>query len=118
MTLQLTGGSTETNATVLTGPEGQPDKRIQLTIDRTNGAIIASESFATYNAGRRLRAWLRFAHTGEAAGVTGEAIAAAASMGASVLVFTGITLAIRRLLRSRTRSGSPVFEQLAETRVA
>jgi uncharacterized iron-regulated membrane protein len=118
VTLQLASASPTTSATVHTGPEGRPDKRIQLTIDRATGAVMKSESFATYNAGRRLRAWLRFAHTGEAAGITGEAIAAAASLGAATLVLTGITLAVRRLLRARARRRPFAVEQIAETEVA
>ncbi len=118
VTLQLVGSSPTTTATVLTGPEGRPDKRIQLTIDGGTGVIRKSESFASYNAGRRLRAWLRFAHTGEAAGVTGEAIAALASLGAATLVFTGLTLAVRRLLRARARRLPLAVEHIAETEAA
>ena len=49
------------------------------------------------NAGRRLRSWIRFSHTGEAGGIPGETIAALASLGACFLAWTGISLAIRRL---------------------
>jgi uncharacterized iron-regulated membrane protein len=97
ITLRLTEAPAPITAIVLTGPEGRPDDRTQLTLDRASAAVTRSESFATYNAGRRLRGWLRFAHTGEAAGVPGQIIAGLATLGGSVLVCTGIALALRRL---------------------
>ena len=40
--------------------------------------------------------WLRWLHTGEALGVVGQTIAGLASLGAAVLVWTGLSLALRR----------------------
>lgn len=97
VTLRLTEAPASITAVVLTGPEGRPDDRTQLTLDRASAAVTRSESFATYNAGRRLRGWLRFAHTGEAAGVVGQLAAGIATLGGAVLVCTGIALALRRL---------------------
>src|SRR5205085_8760616 len=47
------------------GYGGQPQKRTTFTIDRASGAITKAETFGELGAGRRLRSWLRFAHTGE-----------------------------------------------------
>jgi uncharacterized iron-regulated membrane protein len=87
------------------GNGGQPQKRSQLTVDRTTAGIQRQEGFATYNLGRKLRTIARFLHTGEILGLGGQIIAAAASLGGAFLVCTGIALAIRRLARwSRRRA--------------
>lgn len=44
----------------------------------------------------RLRAYLRFAHTGEVFGLARQTIAGLASLGAVVLGYTGLSLPIRR----------------------
>lgn len=77
---------------------GHPDKRSQLTLDPQTASVIRWEPFSGQSEGRRLRAWVRFSHTGEAGGVFGETIAALAALGATGLVFTGLTMAWRRLL--------------------
>jgi uncharacterized iron-regulated membrane protein len=84
------------------GQRGRPDLRSQLTLDAKTGDVVRWEPFSSFNLGRRLRSWARFAHTGEAGGVLGQTIAALASAGASVLVCTGFALAWRRF-RGRKR---------------
>jgi uncharacterized iron-regulated membrane protein len=81
--------------TVDTGYAGQPQKRQTLTIDRT-GTVLKSEAFESLTLGRRARSWLRFAHTGEFYGLTGQTIAGVVSAGGAVLVYTGLSLALRR----------------------
>ena len=54
-------------------------------------------TFADQTPGRRLRSWLRFAHTGEYYGLTGQTVAGLVSAGGVVLVWTGLALALRRL---------------------
>jgi uncharacterized iron-regulated membrane protein len=83
--------------TVDEGYGGQPDKRTTYTFDRASGMLTRAEDFSSLSAGRRLRSWLRFAHTGEIYGVTGQTIAGVATAGGAVLVYTGIALALRRL---------------------
>ena len=61
------------------------------------------EAFSSYNRGRRLRAWARFTHTGEAGGLLGQTIALIASAGAALLVFTGLSLGVRRFLAWKER---------------
>ncbi len=85
------------------GDGGRPDLRSQLTLDPVSGEIVRWEPFSSYNSGRQLRAWARFTHTGEAGGWLGETLAVNASAGASLLVFTGLSLAVRRLLAWKGR---------------
>jgi uncharacterized iron-regulated membrane protein len=53
--------------------------------------------------GQRARTWLRFVHTGEQYGVVGQTIAGLASLAACFLVYTGLALAYRRLIRPLIR---------------
>ncbi|HYV10259.1 MAG TPA: PepSY-associated TM helix domain-containing protein [Pyrinomonadaceae bacterium] len=85
------------------GNGGQPQKRAQLVLDRATGNVVRWEPFSTYTRGRQLRSILRFAHTGEVVGVAGQTIAGLVSLGGAFLVFTGLALAIRRLLGWRAR---------------
>src|SRR5688500_10817465 len=95
--------------TVDEGYAGQPQKRHTMTIDRSSGAIVKDETFDSLSAGRRARSWLRFAHTGEFYGLTGQTVAGIASAGGVFLVYTGLALATRRLfawLRRRRSAGA------------
>jgi len=95
--------------TIDQGDGGQPHKRAQLTLDRKTGEVTRWEPFSSYTTGRRLRTFLRFAHTGEVAGLVGQTVAGLASLGGAFLVWTGISLALRRLLAWRKRrSGASV----------
>jgi uncharacterized iron-regulated membrane protein len=95
--------------TIDQGDGGQPHKRAQLTLDRKTGEVTRWEPFSSYTTGRKLRSFLRFAHTGEVAGIVGQTVAGLASLGGAFLVWTGISLALRRL-RSwlERRSGATV----------
>lgn len=87
------------------GMGGEPHKRATAVI-RTDGQVSELQSFSSQSPGRRLRSILRFAHTGEVLGVFGQTLAGLISLGSAVLVFTGITLSLRRLrawLRRRTK---------------
>ncbi len=68
----------------------------------TADARIVSDSGpggAAQTAGQRARSWFRFVHTGEQYGVIGQTIAGIASLAACFLVYTGLALAWRRLIR-------------------
>jgi uncharacterized iron-regulated membrane protein len=71
----------------------------QLTLDPFTGGVLRQENFTDYNLGRKIRSWTRFLHTGEALGWAGQTVAAMASFGGVVLVWTGLALACRRLLK-------------------
>jgi len=105
ITLRVPGSPSDPNLvfSIDSGNGGRPDKRAQLTIDRKTGREVRWEPFSSYNSGRRLRAWIRFTHTGEAGGVVGQFVAALAALGGAFLVFTGLSLAIRRLIASLSR---------------
>jgi uncharacterized iron-regulated membrane protein len=83
-----------------------PAPRSQLVLDPTTGDVLRWEPYAGQNLGRRLRAWVRPLHTGEAAGPVGQAVAMIASAGGAGLVWTGVALAWRRFQawRRRTRA--------------
>jgi uncharacterized iron-regulated membrane protein len=104
--------------TVDQGNGGQPQKRGQLILDRKNGET-RWEPFSSYTPGRKARSFLRFAHTGEVAGVTGQTIAGIASAGAAVLVWTGLALAWRHfrkwLMRMRSGESIPIASRMAES---
>ena len=97
---------------------GQPEQTSQLILNRRNGNIEQIRRFSDNSNGRKLRAWARFTHTGEEFGVIGQTIAALASLGAVVLVWTGLSMAIRRA--SSTQIINKVFgrEALAQPTVA
>lgn len=88
----------------------EPDARprfaaVQLWADPFSGKLLREERYADLSAGRRVRVWLRFLHTGEALGWPGQLAAGITSLGAAMLVRTGLALALRRLARSwRTRA--------------
>jgi uncharacterized iron-regulated membrane protein len=89
------------------GSGGQPQKRASLTLDRATGAEVKWEPFSAGTTGRKARSILRFAHTGEVLGLLGQTIAGLVSLGAAVLVYTGIALSLRRLAAWRGRRTRP-----------
>lgn len=95
------------------GNGGQPQKRSQVTVERSTGKVVRSEGFSTYNTGRKLRTIARFLHTGEVLGLGGQIVAALASLGGAFLVWTGISLALRRLAArlNRSRRAAMVADQ-------
>jgi uncharacterized iron-regulated membrane protein len=99
--------------TVDDGDGGQPQKRGTLTLDSKTGALVKWESQAGASTGRRVRSWLRFAHTGEVYGLAGQTVAGLASLGGVVLVWTGIALAFRRFVNWRLWKRKPAAERPA-----
>lgn len=75
-----------------------------LFLDPFTGEALRTTRFADLSAGRRLRTWTRFLHTGEALGGWGQALAGLASLGALVLVYTGGALTWRRFRRFRNKA--------------
>lgn len=107
ITLNVTrDGGGPVTAAIDTGNGGQPQDRTQYLLARETGAVVKTIRFADGSLGQRLRAFVRFGHTGEYYGWPGQAIAAIASFGACVLVYSGLALSIRRLagwVRGRRR---------------
>ena len=72
-----------------------------MTVDRFSGAIIRSEGFDSMDPGLRARLWMRFVHTGEYYGLSGQTIAGIASAAGIILVWTGFALTYRRFFSKR-----------------
>ena len=92
-TVQLTA---ELNSTQLRAP------RQTLTLSASDASVIElappPAGPAAQSPGQRARVWLRFVHTGEQYGLTGQTLAAIASLAACFLAYTGLALAWRRLI--------------------
>jgi uncharacterized iron-regulated membrane protein len=88
--------------TIDRGDGGQPQKRASLSLSAT-GQVEKWEPFAASTRGRQVRSFLRFAHTGEVAGLAGQTVAGLVSLGAALLVWTGLSLSLRRFRAWRGR---------------
>ena len=108
------GGNGPIAFTIDRGTGGQPQLRDMLSVDRASGAVVRWEPAAGQSTGRKLRTFLRFAHTGEYFGIAGQTIAGVASLGGVVLVWTGLSLALRRFRAWRGRrrdQATPLSQQ-------
>jgi len=98
-------------AVELRSEERRPPRRT-VVLDPADGSVLevqGSSAAAPASAGQKARTWFRFAHTGEQYGIIGQTIAGLASLAACLLVYTGLALAWRRLIRpvlNRTRTVS------------
>lgn len=99
--------------TIDRGNGGQPHLRSQLALDRATGEVVRWEPAANNSPGRRLRSWLRFAHTGEVYGLAGQTVAGLVSLGGAFLVYTGLSLAWRRFYSWRGRRSGGAEAQAA-----
>ncbi len=68
-----------------------------LTVNSGTGEVIKWEPYSSYNAGRKLRTWTKYLHTGESFGLITQLIAFISALGAMMLVWTGFSMAIFRL---------------------
>lgn len=89
----------EVRVEVRRGRAGQPQRNGVLTVDAAGGTVTEWESFADDTPGRRGQQFLRFSHTGEYWGLAGQLLAGLFSLMAALMVWTGLSLAIRRLRR-------------------
>ena len=108
--------STPISIAVDRGTGGQPQLRGTLTADAASGDVVRWEAFESQTRGRRWRSYLRFAHTGEVLGITGQTIAGIASAGAVFLAWTGVSLSLRRAagwIRRRRRPEEVVQDRAA-----
>jgi uncharacterized iron-regulated membrane protein len=81
------------------GNGGQPQRRHNLTLDASTGAVESYAPFSSQTTGQKARSWIRFLHTGEALGIVGQTIAGLVSFTSLLMVWTGLALAYRRLLQ-------------------
>ncbi len=84
----------------------QPPQRatVQVVVDPFTAGVLSTQGYAEASAGRRARMWLRFLHTGEALGIPGLLLAGLACLGGCFLVYTGISLSLRRYVGARRRA--------------
>ena len=97
----------EVRVEVRMGRSGQPHKTGWLTVDAATGGVHDWESFADDLPGRRARQFLRYAHTGEYWGLGGQWLAGLFSLAATLMVWTGLSLALRRARRFVRSRRSP-----------
>ncbi len=101
-----------TNDAVFTIDEGKSWNifaRSTLTLDAGTGSTIKWDAYEDRNSAQKLRSWFRFTHTGESFGIVGQFIGFVACLGGAYLVYTGLSLAVRRFsrwLRGRTKKSS------------
>lgn len=95
------------------GTGGQPQRRSTLTLDVKTGVPLRLESFESQTPGRRLRSWTRFTHTGEYYGLAGQTVAGLVSLGAVILVCTGVALAVRRFAGGSSGAKTPAGREPA-----
>lgn len=81
------------------GNGAQFDRQAMLVLSRADATIVARRTNAEAAPAQRARAFLRFLHTGEVYGWVGQTLAGLASLAAVFLVYTGLALAWRRLVR-------------------
>lgn len=88
----------------------RPDMRTTVVVDAATGAELAQRDFASLSTSRKIRAWVRFGHTGEVFGLAGQTLATLVTLAGAVLVWTGIALSLRRFAawRRRRRRGTLV----------
>lgn len=76
-----------------------PPARSQLTFDSSTGQELKWEPASTQTFGKRLRGWVVPLHTGRAGGLMGQLLAGLSSVGALLLVWTGLSMAWARYHR-------------------
>src|SRR5690606_13669332 len=102
LTMQLPVRAGVTTILLDGGTGGQPQKQAEATLSEA-GAVLTWEPFSSGTRPQRVRSILRYAHTGEVLGVAGQTIAGLVSAGVVLLVWTGVSMALRRLGAWRSR---------------
>lgn len=95
--------SDATRIAVAEGNTYRPDLRWTVEVDRASATLVTSTGYADLSPARKIRAWVRFGHTGEVFGLWGQFFATIASAVGVLLVWTGFALAWRRWRTWRAR---------------
>jgi uncharacterized iron-regulated membrane protein len=103
LTLPTDGDSVVTVATAA-GNSYRPDLRATVLLHAGTAAVREVRDYASLSTSRKIRAWVRFGHTGEVFGVVGQTVATLATLAGAVLVLTGVALSVRRLAAWFTRT--------------
>ena len=107
----------ETRVAVAEGNTYRPDLRWTLALDRASARVASVSGYDDLSAARKIRAWVRFGHTGEVFGIPGQILATVASAVGVLLVWTGFALAWRRGVnwrRARRRRSVPAVTALPD----
>ncbi len=88
-----------TNVAVAEGNTYRPDLRTTLVLSASDARVVEKRDYASLSTSRRIRSWVRFGHTGEVFGLFGQLITTIVTAGGAVLVWTGIALSWRRLIK-------------------
>ena len=91
--------------------------RSPLTVDAKTASVAKWEPYGEQNAGRQLRSWFRFTHTGETGGLPGQIIGFIACIGGAFLVWTGFSLVLRRFRNWLVRRSYATRSETAESEV-
>lgn len=97
--------------TVDNGNGGEPHKSTTVAVSRLSGEAVAEQSFEQRSEYRKIRSYIRFLHTGEVFGLTGQTIAGVVSLVACLLVYTGAMLSIRRWRNANARKAQTAIPQ-------
>ena len=111
LTLPAGGNAAELRFNIDEGNGGQPQRRHSLALDAKTGEVVTWAPFSSQSTGQKARSWIRFLHTGEALGVAGQTVAGLVSLTSTLMVWTGLALAYRRLL-------APLWSRLKPRRVS
>ena len=83
--------------TITDGANWNAFARSTLTVSSGTGEAVQWQPYERNSLGQKVRGWLRFAHTGELGRLPGQLIAGIGCLGGVFLVYTGLSLAFRRL---------------------
>jgi uncharacterized iron-regulated membrane protein len=83
--------------TITDGANWNAFARSNLTMNSASGDVLQWQPYENSSRGQKVRGWLRFAHTGELGGLPGQLVAGVGCLGGVFLVYTGLSLAFRRL---------------------
>jgi uncharacterized iron-regulated membrane protein len=85
------------------GNGAQPHRRLRVTVSERGEVTEQIKPFGERSPGTRARLVIRFLHTGEVLGVIGQTLAGLGSIATLFLVWSGLALSYRRLVRPRLR---------------
>ena len=82
----------------------QPQLRETVVVDGLTGEVSGVRRLSDRSPGSQARIWIRFLHTGEIYGFIGQTVAGIVSLTSLFMVWTGFTLAWRRLITPLLKS--------------
>ena len=104
-------GSSAITFSVEANESVNPFARSEITLNSKTGETLKKQTYNANNAGRKLRIWARGLHTGEALRMPGQIAAVIASTGGAFLVYTGLSLALRRFQNYQKRKTLNITKQ-------